>query len=159
AEAQPRDPAEGLGGDELGREDETEQVDDRQPDDRGDDPVASGAVREGEPPPLRGLARGVLIEDGSAGPCHRAGRYGRAARLTRQMTNLSSACHFRVTPVMFRRGRQACESWSPRTSPGSSRSSPAVSRPKASASTPRPTARRRLGASAARTQPPSGPNS
>ena len=46
AEREPRDSAEGLRGDELGRQHQAEEVDHRQPDDRGEDPVLGRAVRE-----------------------------------------------------------------------------------------------------------------
>ena len=46
AEAEPRDAAERLRRHELRREDEAEEVDDGQPEDRGEEPVARGAVRE-----------------------------------------------------------------------------------------------------------------
>src|SRR4029077_1465573 len=46
AEAEPGDPAERLGRDELGRKDEPEEVDDGQPEDGREEPVLRGAVRK-----------------------------------------------------------------------------------------------------------------
>ena len=50
AEAEPRDAAEGLRRHELRGEDEAEEVDDGQPEDRREEPVARGAIREWERP-------------------------------------------------------------------------------------------------------------
>src|SRR5439155_3825833 len=61
AERQPREPSERLGADELGRQHEAEEVDDRQPDDRGKEPVLGRTVRKRKPAkrPLR-LWNGIL---------------------------------------------------------------------------------------------------
>ena len=103
AEAQPRDAAEGLRRDELRGEDEAEEVDDRQPEDRGQEPVARGSVRE----PAT-AARGLPVSGAGASTDREPGPVvvsaSRALNISpsprprgREMTELSSAescsCH------------------------------------------------------------------
>ena len=67
---EPRDPAEGLRRHELGRQHEAEQVDDRQPDDRRQQPVLRGAVGEERARSPRALGqrrRGLGHRRGAAG--------------------------------------------------------------------------------------------
>ena len=90
AEREPRDAAERLRRDELRREHEPEQVDDRQPDDRGEEPVLRGAVRERERPAPAPPGVGRLEDGGRCGvqrSRHRR-RDATAARgaVSRQMT-------------------------------------------------------------------------
>src|SRR6266536_2745662 len=143
-EGEPRDTAEGIGRDELHREHAAEEVDDGQPDDRGEQPVTRRPVRKRRRAggAFRQRRRGLADGDATLGWAvaftgaldHRAARSVRpraadCKAYDETVILLSSA----DDPRYGLRGR--CASWSSRTSRGSWPSSPGVSRRRASRST------------------------
>ena len=102
AEAEPGDAAEGLRRHELRREDEPEEVDDGQPEDRGQEPVARGPVRKMERPLGPTGQRSGWAEYLCARACGPLGHFARVniclsfAARSAWMTELSSAGHVHV---------------------------------------------------------------
>ena len=123
AEREPRDAAERLRRDELGGEDEPEEVDDGQPDDRGQEPVLGRLVGErgAAVPPAPSAAR-------APPPRSRPWRSAIGATLCRSRQALSRRDDEIVIYLSFAghprygRSRKRCRSWSSRMNPESSRS-------------------------------------